>query len=73
MGGPTGWWTHDTSDRPSDGSESSWSGILEETPDPHGEFWVTPTQAKKLVTRVQSAGPRVDPRLYQALSDEAER
>jgi len=58
----------DTSARPSDGSASSWSDILEETPDPHGAFWVTTEIAAKLIPRIESAGPlRVDPRLLQSL------
>lgn len=67
MGGPTGWWTGDTSDRPSDAVESSWSDIVEESPDPHGKFWVTPEVAAKLIERVQSAGERSDPFLLEAL------
>ena len=71
MGGRTGWWTHDISARPSDGSASSWSDILEATPDPLGKFWVTPEIATKLVPRIQSAGLRVkgqiDTRLLTAL------
>lgn len=69
MGGPTGWWTGDTSAQPSDAVEFSWSAIVEETPDPHGPFWVTPTVAAKLLARVASAGPKADPALLQALSD----
>jgi hypothetical protein len=68
MGGPTGWWTGKTSARPSDASESSWSAILEATPDPQDKCWVSPSQAESLLVRVQSAGDRLDPRLYQALS-----
>ena len=69
MGGPTGWWTGDVSVQPSDGVESSWSGIVEETPDPRGKFWVTTEQAHKLKERVASAGSRRDPALWQALTD----
>ena len=73
MGGPTGWWTGDTSDRPadalpSDEVESSWLDIVEESPDPHGKFWVTPIVAEeKLIPRVESAGLRSDPYLLEAL------
>jgi hypothetical protein len=67
MGGPTGWWTHNISDRPSDASESSWLDILEETPDPLGRCWVTPEIAKRLVPRIASGGKRVDPRLLSSL------
>lgn len=68
MGGPTGWWTADTSDQPSDASESSWSDIVEETPDPHGRFWLTTTDAEKLLPRVKSAPDgKLDPRLLEAL------
>jgi hypothetical protein len=43
---------------------------VEETPDPHGPFWVTTEQAAKLLPRIASAPQdRLDPRLYQALSD----
>jgi hypothetical protein len=41
---------------------------VEETPDPHGKFWVTKEQAVKLLERIKSAGPRMDPGLYRALS-----
>ena len=58
MGGRTGWWMRDTSAAPSDGSASSWSDILEATPDPLGKFWVTPKIASKLIPRVLSAGLR---------------
>lgn len=67
MGGPTGWWTGDISARPSDAVESSWSDIVEETPDPRGKFWVTTEQATKLIARVESAGDRSDPALLEAL------
>jgi hypothetical protein len=42
---------------------------VEETPDPHGRFWVTTEQARKLLPRVASAGSKADPALLQALSD----
>ena len=67
MGGRTGWWTRDISDRPSDAVESSWSDIVEETPDPQGKFWVSGSTADKLIERVRSAGPRSDPGLLAAL------
>lgn len=74
MGGPTGWWTHDTSPRPDDAPPSSdpassWSHIVEETPDPHGPFWVTTEQAEKLVPRIESAEKvgKVDPFLLEIL------
>ena len=54
-------------DRPSDAVESSWSDIVEATPDPHGTFWVTPTQAEKLIARVASAGDRSDQHLLAVL------
>ena len=57
MGGPTGWWTRDISARPSDAVESSWSDIVEETPDPHGKCWVTGVQAEKLLAREQKIDP----------------
>lgn len=61
MGGRTGRWTRDISERPSDAHESSWSAIVEETPESHGPFWVTPLQAETLIPRIQSGGDRVDP------------
>lgn len=68
MGGRTGRWTHDTSERPSDAVESSWSDVVEETPDPRGKFWVTAEVAAKLLPRVQSAPPgRLDPLLVETL------
>lgn len=67
MGGRTGWWTRDISDRPSDAVESSWSDIVEATPDPQGKFWVSTSTAEKLLARVQSAGLRADPALLAAL------
>jgi hypothetical protein len=68
MGGPTGWWTGDVSVQPSDAVESSWSAIVEETPDPRGKFWVTTEQAHKLAQRVASAGERRDPALWEAIT-----
>jgi hypothetical protein len=41
---------------------------VEETPDPLGKCWVTPTQAQKLYDRVSSAA-RPDPALLTALLD----
>lgn len=67
MGGPTGWWTGDVSVQPSDAVESSWSAIVEATPDPRGKFWVTTEQAHKLTERVRSAGERSDPALLRTL------
>lgn len=68
MGGRTGRWTHDTSERPSDALESSWSDIVEETPDPLGKFWVTGEAAAKLLPRVESApAGRLDPLLVETL------
>jgi hypothetical protein len=72
MGGPTGWWTGDTSTRPDDAPPSSdpallWSHIVEETPDPLSPYWVTETQAAKLLRRVESAGDRADSTLLDAL------
>ena len=71
MGGPTGWWTGDTSAAPSDAVESSWSDIVEATPDPHGKFWVTSDQAARLLPRVASGAHRADPALLQALQEAA--
>lgn len=68
MGGPTGWWTGEAWVQPSDAVESSWSAIVEETPDPHGKFWVTTPQAHKLKERVASAGARRDPALWEAIT-----
>lgn len=68
MGGPTGWWTGDTSARPSDDSESSWSDIVVATPDPHGQCWLTTKQAAKLLLRVKSAGDKADPVLLEYLT-----
>ena len=67
MGGPTEWWTGDTTAVPSDAVESSWSDIVEATPDPRGKFWVTTTEAAKLIARVESAGDRSDQHLLAAL------
>jgi hypothetical protein len=78
MGGPTEWWTGDTSDRPDDAPPSTdpasfWSHIVEETPDPHGPFWVTEEhvlgtdKTVGLLTRVESAGSKADPVLLDAL------
>ena len=72
MGGPTGWWTGDISAQPSDAVASSWSDIVEVTPDPHGEFWVTPEQAATLLKRVESGGAKADPGLLQVLRSLAE-
>ena len=42
--------------------------IVEETPDPHGRFWVTPEQAERLVPRIKSAPEgRLDPYLLSLL------
>lgn len=68
MGGPTGWWTGETSAPPSDAVESSWLDIVEATPDPRGTFWLTEPQAAKLILRVQSAGDRSDSHLMEVLS-----
>lgn len=57
----------DASARPSDGFDSSFSAIVEETPDPHGKFWVTAEQAQKLLPRVISGGTRLDSELYEIL------
>ena len=45
--------------------------IVEETPDPHGKFWVTPDQAETLIPRIESGGERVDPALLAALRETA--
>lgn len=68
MGGPTGWSTAETSDRPSDASESSLSGIVEATPDPHGKFWLTDRQAQGLLKYVANRPEASDPNFVQALT-----
>jgi hypothetical protein len=45
---------------------------VEETPDPHGKFWVTTEQAATLLPRIESAGDRVDPALLESLRATAE-
>lgn len=72
MGGPTEWLTAETSDRPSDASESSLSGIVEETPDPHGKFWLTAQQAQGLLRYVANRPEASDPSFVQALTRASE-
>lgn len=67
MGGPTGWSTAQTSDRPSDASESSLSAIVEATPDPHGKFWLTAQQARGLMAYVRNRLTANDPDFVRAL------
>jgi len=68
MGGPTGWSTAAVSEVPSDASESSLSGIVEETPDPHGKFWLTPQQATGLLAYVSNRPDANSPSFVQALT-----
>jgi hypothetical protein len=48
------------------GSESSWSDIVEATPDPHGKFWVTTDQAKDLAPARTFRRAQGGPRLVEA-------
>ena len=65
----TEWVTLDTSVRISDAVESSFSDILEATPDPQGKFWVSSEQAATLMERVTQGSKTPDPALLQCLSE----
>ena len=67
MGGPTGWWTGDISDQPSDAVESSLLDIVEVTVDPHGTCWLTTTAAASHLKYATNNGAKPDPRLEASL------
>lgn len=75
MGGPSGWWTRETSPTPTDveplrsAHVPSWSHIVEETPDPQGKFWASVDQARALLRRVTTGDPNPDPALLRSLSE----
>lgn len=66
MGGPTGHLTHDTSESPSEGVESTLSDILEAPPLPQ-RFYLSARACAGILRRAERRGKMLPPRLEQAL------
>lgn len=55
------------SEHPSDVAASSWSDIVEETPDPQGKFWLSSRQLVNMLDRVVTGSKDPNALLVQSL------
>jgi hypothetical protein len=66
FGGPTGFWTRDTSESPSNAVASSLSDVLETDPIPE-KYFLTPVTAASIIRRAKRHGRELPPALEASL------